>query len=414
MVILHEIEKKVKKKIFVNIHYLEIGGAERALLGLLSALDPEKVEIDLFVNQHTGEFMSLVPDYVNLLPEVSEYTCIERPIKDIVKEGHWRIALRRLWAKYKYRQYLKTLTVEEHKHDSSVFQYVAEAVESALPSLKYLGEYDLAISFLQPHNIVLNKVKARKKICWIHTDYSTIHVNHDKELPVWNGFDYVASISNDCTKSFLQTFPELKDKIVLIENVLSPLFVCQQAELEDVSVEMPDELGVMKILTIGRFCLPKKIEGIPHICSEMERLGVNFKWYIIGYGPDKEIQKALDKYSMRHRMILLGKKSNPYPYIKACDIYVQPSIYEGKSVTVREAQILCKPAVITDYPTAKSQITSGVDGMIVPIDEVETAAGIAEFIKKKDLREQIEKYLRTHDFGNEREVEKIYQMIEIS
>lgn len=146
----------------------------------------------------------------------------------------------------------------------------------------------------------------------------------------------------------------------------------------------------------------------------MERLGVDFKWYIIGYGPDKEIQEALDKYSMRHRMILLGKKSNPYPYIKACDIYAQPSIYEGKSVTVREAQILCKPAVITDYPTAKSQITSGVDGMIVPIDEVETAAGIAEFIKKKDLRDQIEKYLRTHDFGNEREVDKIYQMIEIS
>ena len=78
----------MKKRIFVNIHYLEIGGAERALLGLLSALDPYKVDVDLFVNQHTGEFMSFVPDYVNLLPEIPEYTCIERPIKDIVKEGH--------------------------------------------------------------------------------------------------------------------------------------------------------------------------------------------------------------------------------------------------------------------------------------------------------------------------------------
>ena len=78
----------MKKRLFVNIHYLEIGGAERALLGLLSALDPEKVDIDLFVNQHTGEFMSLIPNYVNLLPEVPEYTCIERSIKDIVKEGH--------------------------------------------------------------------------------------------------------------------------------------------------------------------------------------------------------------------------------------------------------------------------------------------------------------------------------------
>lgn len=400
-----------KQKIFVNIHYLEIGGAERALLGLLSALDPEKVDIDLFVNQHTGEFMSLIPNYVHLFPEISEYTCIERPLKDIIKEGHIGIALRRLWAKWRHQLYSKSLPIEIRKHDSSIFQYIANAVEGALPSLEYLGEYDLAISFLQPHNIVFNKVKAKKKICWIHTDYSTIRVNHDLELPVWNAFDYVVSISDECTKTFLQTFPELKDKIVLVENILAPFFVRQQAELEDVSNEMPDELGVVKILTIGRFSPPKKIEGIPHICAEMERLGVDFKWYIIGYGSNTKIQEALNKYNMYHRMILLGKKTNPYPYIKACDIYAQPSIYEGKSVTVREAQILCKPVVITDYPTAKSQIKSGIDGVIVSLDEIDTAKGIAEFIKNKKLREQIVEYLRTHDFGNEKEVNKVYMLM---
>ena len=400
----------MKKRIFINIHYLEIGGAERALLGLLSSLNPDKVDIDLFVNQHTGEFMPLIPEWVNLLPEISEYTCIERPITTIVKEGHVGIALRRIWAKHKHKQYLNTLTVEQRQHDASVFQYVADAVEGALPSLAHLGEYDLAISFLQPHNIVLNKVKAKKKICWIHTDYSTIHVNHDLELPVWNAFDYVVSISDDCTRAFVQTFPELKDKIVLIENILSPLFVRQQADLYEVKAEMPDGPGVVKILTIGRFSPPKKIEGIPHICAEMERLGVDFRWYVIGYGPDREIQEALDKYGMRHRMKLLGKKSNPYPYIKACDIYAQPSIYEGKSVTVREAQMLCKPVVITDYPTAKSQIAHGVDGVIVPLDEVQTAMGIVDFINS-ELRNKIVSHLHTHDFGNEIEVEKIYSLI---
>ena len=401
----------MKKRIFINIHYLEIGGAERALLGLLSSLNPDKVDIDLFVNQHTGEFMPLIPEWVNLLPEISEYTCIERPITTIVKEGHVGIALRRIWAKHKHKQYLNTLTVEQRQHDASVFQYVADAVEGALPSLAHLGEYDLAISFLQPHNIVLNKVKAKKKICWIHTDYSTIHINHDLELPVWNAFDYVVSISNDCIRAFVQTFPELKDKIVLIENILSPLFVRQQADLYEVKAEMPDEPDVVKILTIGRFSPPKKIEGIPHICAEMERLGADFRWYVIGYGPDREIQEALDKYGMRHRMKLLGKKSNPYPYIKACDIYAQPSIYEGKSVTVREAQILCKPVVITDYPTAKSQITHGVDGVIVPLDEVQTAMGIVDFINNGELRNKIVSHLHTHDFGNDIEVEKIYSLI---
>ena len=401
----------MNKRIFINIHYLEIGGAERALLGLLSTLDPNKVDVDLFVNQHTGDFMSLIPNYVNLLPEVPEYTCIERSIKDIVKEGHVGIALRRLWAKYKHWNYVRRLTAVQRQMDISVFQYVAVALNSTLPSLKYLGEYDLAISFLQPHNFVLDKVWAKKKICWIHTDYSTIHVNHDQELPVWNGFDYVASISENCTTAFLQTFPELKDNIVLIENILSPTFVRQQAELEDVSLEMPVIEGETKILTIGRFSFPKKIEGIPHLCSIMREQGIRFKWYIIGYGPDELIRENIIKYDVGECMIILGKKTNPYPYIKACDIYVQPSRYEGKAVTVREAQMLYKPVVITNFPTAHSQLTDAIDGVIVPMEDDLCAKGIADVIRNQNLQEMLSSYLKSHDYGNEQEVEKIYKLI---
>lgn len=400
-----------KKKLFIGIYYLEIGGAERALLGLLSALDPEKVDIDLMVYQHTGEFMSLVPEYVNLLPEIPEYSCMLRPIRSIIKEGHIGIALRRLWALYKHQQYIKTLTSEELSKDESVFQYVVANVIDTLPSLEHLGYYDLAISFIAPHNIVLNKVKAKKKVCWIHTDYSTIFVNRDLELPIWEGFDYIASISNDCTRAFVKTFPELKDKILLIENILSPLFVRKQADLEDVSAEMPNKTSVTKILSIGRFSTPKRFEAIPYYCSIMEKMRLNFKWYIVGYGDDSKIQAALEKYNMQHRIILLGKKVNPYPYIKACDIYVQPSIYEGKSVTVREAQILYKPVVITNYPTAKSQVSSGLDGVIVPLDEQEIAKGIVRFIKNTVLRDTIIDYLHVHDYGNEVEVEKIYALL---
>jgi glycosyltransferase involved in cell wall biosynthesis len=188
--------------------------------------------------------------------------------------------------------------------------------------------------------------------------------------------------------------------------------VRQQAELEDGSSEMPNETGVVKILTIGCYSIQKKIEWIPHICAEMEKRGVDFKWYIIGYGDDRLIQEALDKYNMRHRMILLGKKSNPYPYIKACDIYAQPSVCEGKSVTVREAQMLYKPVVITDYPTAKSQITNGLDGIIVSLDEVETAKGIVDFMGNVDLQNKIVEHLKVSDFGNESEVDKIYELMD--
>ena len=110
-------------------------------------------------------------------------------------------------------------------------------------------------------------------------------------------------------------------------------------------------------------------------------------------------------------MVLLGKKENPYPYIKSCDVYVQPSKFEGKSITVREAQIMCKPVVISNYPTAASQVTDGVDGVIMPLDVEEGTKVMAGFLKDETARERMAHYLSAHDYGNAEEIEKIYNLL---
>lgn len=400
-----------KPRIFIYIHYLEIGGAERALLGLLDALDPEKVDIDLFVNQHTGEFMSLVPPYVNLLPELGEYSAIERPVKDIVREGHLSIALRRLWAKHLHSKHIRNLGGQHITADESILHYVFKTVGGALRDLSYLGVYDLAVSFLCPHNIVLDKVKARKKVCWIHTDYSKVHINADDELPTWDGYDTIVSISADVTKSFSTIFPSLRGKIIEMENILSPQFVRRQARMENVASEMPPCEGGINILSVGRFSIAKRFEAVPQMCRIMLDKGLKFKWYIVGYGPDSQTRQNIEKYDVADTLLLLGKKANPYPYIQACDIYAQPSIFEGKSVTVREAQILGRPPAITDYPTAKSQVRDGVDGRIVPIDIERCAQGIFEFAQDADLQRGISENLKSMDFGNMAEIDKFYSLI---
>lgn len=401
----------MKPRIFINMHYMELGGAERALLGLLNALDTDKVDVDLFLNQHTGEFMPLIPEKINLLPERRGYNAIERPMKQILKEGQIGMFLARLRAKRLHDKYHDSLPANERSMDSSVFQYVADAVNPFLPSLKGLGQYDLAISFLTPHNVVLGKVKARKKIAWIHTDYSTIHVNVEKELPVWAGFDHIASISPQATHSFLTAFPSLADKIIEIENILSPEFVREQAALSKTDDEMPSA-GV-RLLSVGRYCHAKNYDNVPDIARRIVDSGYgDLRWYIIGFGSGEAlIRRKIAEAGMEKHVILLGKKENPYPYIRACDIYVQPSRYEGKSVTVREAQMLCKPVIVTNYPTAKSQIQDGIDGIIVPMDNEGCATGIINAINNKELRTSITDYLFTHDYGNEREVEKIYSLL---
>ena len=390
------------------MHYMELGGAESALLGLLQSVDSDRVDVDVFLYDHRGELMKYIPmDKVRLLPEVIAYKMIERPFRECLKSGRLGVALGRWWAK----KTVDKSPVPEGKSDIRIFSRVADCVEWCMPRIQPQIEYDLAISFLMPHHYVISKVRAKKKLGWIHTDYSTVYVDVKRELPMWGQLDYIASISDEVGQKFVETFPTLKDKIISIENILSSSFIRQRAEEETVSLDLHP--STIKLLTIGRFSQPKKMEEIPLICKKLVNAGLDVKWFIIGYG-SKEIEQVVRENAEREevsdRVILLGKKENPYPYIKACDIYVQPSRYEGKSITVREAQILCKPVIVTNYPTASSQIQDGVDGIIVPMDVNGCAQEMAAFIRDKAEQTKMVEYLQTHDYGNEDEIKKIYQI----
>lgn len=400
---------KNKKRVFICIHYLEIGGAERSLIGLLNAVNLVKYDIDLFVYHHIGELMSHIPKGIHLLEENKKYASIEIPLVQVLKQGYFDIFCARLWAKFEYKWFIKK---RKFLDGASIFQYVADNVTPFLPSLNNYGVYDLAISFLTPHNIVLDKVKAKKKISWIHTDYSTIEVNTIQELKIWRQYDFIASISEDVTTAFLKKFPSLKAKIVQIENILSSKFVREQSLLNVLTSEMHVDEGVIKLCSVGRFCAAKNFDNVPYICKKIIERGLNIKWFIIGFGGDERlINERIKETRMEQHVILLGKKTNPYPYIKACDIYLQPSRYEGKAITVREAQILCKPVIITNFPTAKSQLQDGIDGLIVPLDNELAAKHISNFIKNKSLQQKFIDYMKVHDYGNENEVEKIYNLI---
>jgi len=457
------------RNILIAMHYLELGGAESALIGLLQSFDYSKYAVDLFLHCHRGELMSFIPKEVRLLDEIPAYAAIEMPFKEIIRrcfgihfiynskhsshtknevglqtdevgDKNFQIGLRlkellqmscviwgRMKAKWHFRRYVKRT---KPKDGSAIFGYVGKYVTPYLPSLEHLGEYDLAISFLTPHNIVLEKVQAKKKLAWIHTDYSRIDVNAQLELPVWNGYDKIVSISPDVTKTFLQTFPSLAPKVIEIENILSPEFIWKRAEETTREREtdrnelfypntiLNSQFLILNLLSIGRYTYQKNFDNVPDICkqinSQLSILNSLFRvrWYLIGYGGDEVlIRQKIVEAGMQDHVIILGKKSNPYPYIKACDIYVQPSRYEGKSITVREAQILCKPVVITNYATAPSQLKDGVDGVIVPMDNEGCAKGIVDFILDTKLQKNIVDHLNNHDYGNTDEIHKIDKLI---
>lgn len=379
---------------------MDIGGIERSLLGLLEAFDFESYNVDLFLYGHHGPLFSLIDERVNVLPEVVELAYLRESFMEKIRHGCWYSASLRVVDEIKKG-------IGKNTENDITWAKVMHRCTSKLEK-----HYDLALSFFRPFDFLIEKVDAGIKIGWIHTDYAKAGESFALLKDDYSRMDYIAGVSDECCESFKRLFPEFSEKVLTIQNILSDTFIKQQAELIDVSDEM-QENDVVKLLSIGRFCEAKNFDNIPEICSMMINQGTDrFKWYIIGFGTGEQlVRKKIQEYNMEDKVIILGKKDNPYPYIKACDIYVQPSRYEGKCVAVIEAQILNKPVVITNYPTAKSQLEDGVDGVIVPMDNEGCAKGIVNVIRDTALRKKIIGNTKITDYTNRSEIEKIYQLL---
>ena len=392
----------MRKKILIASYDLEIGGVERSLISMLNNFDYERYDVDLLLYNHSGEFMPLIPKDVKLLTENTKYKSIRLGIGTLIKSGEYNLAFQRLRAKYGY-EYRKDKSLD----DTYQMQLMWKYCNPYFPKVE--EEYDVAISYLWPHNFVAEKVRAKKKIAWIHTDYSNISPDRNIDLEVWDKFDSIVGVSEKCVATFLKLYPSLKKKCVIVENITSPEFIRKMSE-EQVSEEF--EKDKFNLLTVARFSHAKGIDqGVEAIKLLRDRGIDNIKWYIVGYGRDEnKIRELITRYSLEDMIEILGKKDNPYPYMKMCDLYMQPSRYEGKAVTVVEAQILAKPVLITNYPTAHSQVVDRVDGEICELSIEGIANGVEKFYRDRDFLERYRSNCESRNYKNKEELKKLYEL----
>lgn len=394
------------RNILIASFDMEVGGVERSLISLLENFDYFNNKVDLMLYRHSGDFMNLLADKHELLSEVKEYATYRKSIKEILKDKLYMLAITRILANLNSRIIGKIKNIDEigYIQMQRMWKY-------ALPLLPKLNkEYDVAISYLWPHYFVSEKVQAKRKIAWVHTDYSTIETDIDMDLKMWNKFDYIIAVSEECKNAFLKKYPSLRDKVKVMENITSPEFIRKMAK-EDIEEGIKNDNN-FKLVSVARLSYAKGIDNAVRALRVLHNRGLtNIKWYVVGYGGDEEIIRNLIKENnLEDSFILLGKKINPYPYINAGDIYVQPSRYEGKAVTVGEAQILGKPVVITNYTTAKSQIRDNIDGYICELSVEGIADGIEKLYRDKSLRENLSLNCKSTDYSNSYELNKLYNL----
>ena len=297
------------KKILFIMPSMFIGGAERSLLGLLEALDYDRVEAFVFLYRHEGEFLTHISKQVHILPEMEEYRTFDVPIKELLLSKKVPYGVARLLSKAAMK--LHCVKSKEPHGVWMSMQYTARYLLPLLPDIP--GEYDMAVMFLGVGDVLVNKVHAKHKLTWCHTDYDSLGPCRKMDLETYSAVDRLVAVSEECVTKIKGVYPELRDKVLVIENVLAVALIKQQAQVFSAEYEMP--ASGIRILSVGRYSAAKNFDNVPAICSRLLDAGLNVKWYIIGYGGDEALlRRKITEADMEDRVILLGKKEYPYPF----------------------------------------------------------------------------------------------------
>lgn len=393
----------MKKKLLFVIDSLTIGGAEKSLVSLLNLIDFSKYEIDLLLFKKGGDFEKHIPKHIKILPVPEYFRYINKESFSMDKS-----------IKYLYYRIKTSVCLRKNNYQKKVLhseQVVFRSINKIILQLQ--KKYDVAIAYSQgmPTYFVANKVTASQKIAWINTDY--VNTLYDKEIDYesYKKMNKIITVSRNTQDTVSKIRKEYDNKVDIILDVINPKMIYKLSEEYEV-VEF--NKSYINILTVGRLVTAKSYNTAIEVAKLLKESGYKFKWFGIGEGPEREkLQELIDTYGLNDYFILLGKKLNPYPYMKNCDIYVQTSIKEGFGLTVSEAKIVKRPIVCTNFSTAKEIINHNVDGLIVEHDIKSIYNGIRKYLDDGSFRDSIIKKLNSIEpYSSVNQLRKFYEIIE--
>lgn len=397
----------MKKNLLFVIPSLSSGGGERSLVNLLSQMDYNKYNVDLFLFNHNGLFMNFLPEGVRVLPIPESYSIFSQPltkaVKKLVRKGKFGLAFNRMMFSLRYRHVRKSAIREQYS-----WKYLSSSLGKAT------GPYDVAIGFLEKTSTYycVDHVDARKKVGWVHIDYDKLGMDPQFDQYYFSKLDHIVTVSEECAEILKGRFPEQSYKVNVIYNISSPAVIHHLAnqETSDVFARQAQEIV---ILSIGRLHHQKTFELAVEACKVLIDRGYRIQWNIIGEGEERaKLTALIQDNGLDNQFKLLGLQSNPYPFLRQADIYVQTSKFEGKSIAIDEAKIMHKPIVVTRFSTAKDQIEDGVEGLIVDMNGKAIACGVERLIQDIGLRNQFVDHLSTLALGTEDEIDKLYKLLD--
>lgn len=370
---------------------LEIGGVGRSLLTLLDALNQKhNVEIHILLFHKSGELLSHVPAWVHVeqIEGMDHQENLRSFVARILRQKGLRIFFN--FAKKLYHW----------------FGYQGKT--------KKKREFDIAVGYQDGAATwyVAKNIDAGKKVAFIHTDFKKAQYNCNQERKAYLQFNQIYCVSSGARESFLQVLPEFKDKTQVFPNIINPDGV---RELSNQAKNFQDDFVGIRLLSVGRLSHEKGLDKAVRVLKRLLDEGHHVRWYVIGQGPEKNSLETLVKeMKVEKDFYFMGIMENPYGFMSKCDVYVQPSSYEGYSIAVAEARALCRPIVACDFAGAKDQLDSGVNGLICGLKEEDLYHELKKIISNEEMRacftSTLEKQLETNFYLNQATLEEFVSL----
>ena len=218
---------------------------------------------------------------------------------------------------------------------------------------KYGGCYDTVIAMEEGvATRIASYISAGHHIAWVQSmleNYSQ-YTDMQAEVRCYAAFDRVVCVSEACRADFLKFLPDCAEKVTLIHNVINRgEIICKSEEPQEILFSQDH----FNIVSVGRLDPVKQFDRIPQIAAALLQRGCVFSWYLIGSGNERrKIEHAIKSCGVENHVFLLGKKDNPYPYIRAADLVAITSASETFCLVIAEAGILRTPVISTDFVAA--------------------------------------------------------------
>lgn len=383
----------MKKNILIVIPSFGIGGTIVSLQSLLSLIDTSKYEIDIFALDRKGVYLDKMPN-CRVLPENKwlSFRCNNGSVFTKI-----------------FVQCLRFLRISLSKLGINILPFLCKIGGRQIGS----KDYDVVVSYVESISKIVCYYPAKKRVAWIHCEYAR-YLNLNKIKPEEKEFklyDNVVCVSEFAKKGFIEAIPSAKDKVVAIHNIINEEYIWTRAK-ENIELDRKFVLDSFTIISVGRIDLVKQFDKIPYVAEEIkQKTTCPFRWYIVGGGNDSEfirISNNIKRLDLEENVILLGSKTNVYPYMLKSDLYVSTSSSESFPLVINEAKVLGVPIVANTFGSVLESVEVGEDGYIVPINEMSNT--IVSLMKDKVVFNKIKQNLLNKNYNNDNLYKLIYSI----